>query len=66
MKLLKKHKPVVVFEIDQDKDQCCDILESLGADFIAIPCSTIDYFISNIRKSVSVPVLRISNRGQWW
>ena len=33
---IKKHKPVVVFEIDQDKDQCCEILESLGAERVTV------------------------------
>jgi FkbM family methyltransferase len=33
---IKKHKPVVVFEIDQDKDQCCEILESLGAKRVPV------------------------------
>lgn len=29
---LQKNKPVVVFEINNDKDRCCDLLESLGAE----------------------------------
>ena len=33
---IKKHKPVIVFEIDQDKDQCCEILESLGAERVTV------------------------------
>ena len=28
---IKKHRPVIVFEIDQNKDECCELLESLGA-----------------------------------
>ena len=33
---MKKWKPVVVFEIDQDKDRCCDLLESIGASRIPV------------------------------
>ena len=36
IKTIEKHKPVVVFEIDQDKDQCCEILESLGAKRVTV------------------------------
>ena len=33
---IEKWKPVVVFEIDQDKDLCCDLLESLGGKRIPV------------------------------
>ena len=33
---LKKNKPVVVFEINEDKDRCCDLLEGLGAERVIL------------------------------
>ena len=33
---LQKSKPVVVFEINDDKDRCCDLLESLGAERVIL------------------------------
>ena len=33
---LKKYRPVVVFEINEDKDHCCDLLESLGAERVTL------------------------------
>tara|TARA_Y100000296_G_C5126924_1_gene233372 strand:+ start:128 stop:796 length:669 start_codon:yes stop_codon:yes gene_type:complete len=33
---IKKHRPVIVFEIDQNKDECCDLLESLGASRVPV------------------------------
>jgi aspartate racemase len=34
-------------------------LESNGADFVAIPCNSVSYFISDMRKAVSIPILSI-------
>lgn len=34
-------------------------LETLGMDFISIPCNTIHLFYETIKKSVSIPVLNI-------
>lgn len=34
-------------------------LESMGADFIAVPCNTVQYFYSGLQRSVSVPLLNI-------
>tara|TARA_R110002020_G_scaffold475237_2_gene709193 strand:+ start:297 stop:965 length:669 start_codon:yes stop_codon:yes gene_type:complete len=33
---LKKNKPVVVFEINEDKDRCCDLMEALGASRVIL------------------------------
>ena len=33
---LKRNKPVVVFEINEDKDRCCDLLEALGANRVIL------------------------------
>lgn len=34
-------------------------LEQLGVNFIAIPCNTVNYFFSEIKMAVSVPVINI-------
>jgi aspartate racemase len=34
-------------------------LESIGVDLIAVPCNTIQYFINDMRKTVSIPVIGI-------
>ena len=34
-------------------------LESLNVDFIAVPCNTVSFFIDEIRKAVSIPVLSL-------
>ncbi len=34
-------------------------LESVGVDFIAIPCNTVSYFQEEVRKAVSIPVLSL-------
>lgn len=34
-------------------------LESIGVDFITIPCNTVQYFYDNLKKGISVPLLNI-------
>lgn len=34
-------------------------LEKTGADFIAIPCNTVTFFIEDMRKAVSIPIINI-------
>ena len=34
-------------------------LEGLGADFIAVPCNTVNLFFDSIQGAVSIPVLNI-------
>lgn len=34
-------------------------LESAGSDFIAVPCNTVSFFISDMRKAVSIPIIDI-------
>ena len=34
-------------------------LENAGADFIAIPCNTVTFFLSAMQESVSIPILSI-------
>ncbi|MBI2675925.1 MAG: aspartate/glutamate racemase family protein [Candidatus Aenigmarchaeota archaeon] len=34
-------------------------LESIGVDFIAVPCNTVQYFFEDMRKSCSIPILNI-------
>src|SRR3989344_6878769 len=34
-------------------------LESVGCDFIAVPCNTVSYFLQDIRSSLSIPVLSV-------
>ncbi len=34
-------------------------LEGAGADFIAIPCNTVTYYLDEIQESVSIPLLSI-------
>jgi aspartate racemase len=57
--------PDVVEKVDQSskiKDMLVkgvQKLESLGVDFIAIPCNTVNYFLPEMRDNVSVPILSI-------
>lgn len=34
-------------------------LEKTGADFLVIPCNTVHYFISDIEKEISIPIIDI-------
>ncbi len=34
-------------------------LEKAGADFIAIPCNTVSYYLAELREVVSIPILSI-------
>jgi len=34
-------------------------LERAGADFIVIPCNTVTYYLSEMQKAVSIPILNI-------
>ena len=34
-------------------------LESIGVDFISIPCNTVQYFYDDLKRSSSIPVLNI-------
>ena len=37
-------------------------LESIGADFLIIPCNTASFYIEKVRKAVNIPVIDIVNQ----
>jgi len=47
------------FEIKKMLSTTAKKLEGLGADFIAVPCNTVNLFFYSMQEAVSIPVLNI-------
>jgi aspartate racemase len=46
-------------KLSQQLVEAAKKLQSIGADFIVMPCNTVHYFYDNIKNNLSIPVLSI-------